>query len=236
VEWKNGRAGSGRRSRSSQHRGRGRAHVSTIVRQGLAELLGSEPGIEVVGEADDGAPAVELVGRLDPDVVLMDLVMPGLDGVEATRRITTDHPRTRVLALTSYGSDGKLFPALEAGAIGFLLKDTALEDLVHAIKQAAHGYSALSPAIAPRLMDELRQANVQGRAREPLTGRETEILEAIAHGLSNDDIADRLCISPATVRTHTTHVFAKLGLASRTQATLYALKHGIARLEADEEP
>jgi NarL family two-component system response regulator LiaR len=203
-----------------------------VVRHGLGVLLGTDPGLEVVGEAASGEEAVEKVPDLKPDVVLMDLVMPGIGGAEATRRIVAENPGVGILVLTSYGSDRKLFPALDAGALGFLLKDSSAEQLVRAIGQVARGQSSLSPAIARRLVRE-----VGGEPpREPLTQREIEVLRAMAKGFSNDGIARELCISPATVRTHVSNILAKLNVSRRTQAVLYALKHGIADLDDDEEP
>jgi len=201
-----------------------------VVRQGLKMLLGTEPGIEVVGEAANGEEAVELARSVDHDVILMDLVMPELDGVEATRRILEScSENSRVLVLTNYSSDEKLFPALDAGALGFLLKDSTGDELVQAIRQVSRGLSSLSPGIARRLVGEF--SHESGVPGEPLTHREREILRVMAHGHSNDEIAEELCISPATVRTHITHILAKLNVTRRTQAILYALKHGIASLD-----
>ena len=201
-----------------------------VVRQGLKFLLGTEPGFEVVGEASNGEHAVELAQNLGPDVILMDLVMPEVGGVEATRRILERcSENTRVLVLTNYSSDEKLFPALDAGALGFLLKDSTADELVQAIRQVARGLSALSPGIARRLVGEF--SHEPGEPQEPLTHREREILRVMARGHSNDEIAEELCVSPATVRTHITHILAKLNVTRRTQAILYALKHGIASLD-----
>ena len=201
-----------------------------VVRQGLKFLLDTEPGFEVVGEASNGEQAVELTRDLGPDVILMDLVMPEVDGVEATRRILQRcSEATRVLVLTNYSSDEKLFPALDAGALGFLLKDSTADELVQAIRQVSRGLSSLSPGIARRLVGEV--SHESGVPGEPLTRREREILRVMAHGHSNDDIAKELCISPATVRTHITHILAKLNVTRRTQAILYALRHGIASLD-----
>jgi NarL family two-component system response regulator LiaR len=205
-----------------------------VVRHGLQVLLRDIEGIDVVGEAADGTEALELAGTLSPDVVLMDLVMPGMNGVDATRRIATKYPKIGVLVLTSYSSDTKLFPAIDAGALGFMLKDAAADDLVHAIRQVALGRPSFSPAVTRRLVRELAQTPDNEPPDEKLTGRETEVLREVAHGLSNEEIGDILCISPATVRTHLGNIFAKLHLTRRTQAALYALKHGIATLDSDE--
>ena len=187
----------------------------------------------MVGEAANGQEAIRLAADLGHDVILMDLVMPDVDGVEATRRILERYPKTRVLVLTSYGSDEKLFPALDAGALGFLLKDATGDELVDAIRQVARGLSSLSPPIARRLVNSVSHHTFE-KQPDHLTERETEILRVLAHGHSNEEIGELLHISPATVRTHLTQIFAKLGLTRRTQAMLYALKHGIAELEDDE--
>jgi NarL family two-component system response regulator LiaR len=206
-----------------------------VVRHGLRVLLGTDPELEVVGEAGSGSAALRLFDRLSPDVVLMDLVMPEPDGVETTRCILAQDPAARVLVLTSFGADRKLFPALDAGALGFLLKDSTAEQLVRAIRQVARGQSSLSPAIAKRLVREVSRDPDDGHANAPLTERETEVLRSVAHGHSNEEIAKELCISPATVRTHVSNILAKLNLARRTQAMLYAFKHGIAELEQEED-
>jgi NarL family two-component system response regulator LiaR len=202
-----------------------------VVRRGVRALLATEPGIEVVGEASDGLEAVEQVERLEPDVVVMDLVMPKLDGVEALNRIRERRPQTHVLVLTSFGSDSKLFPAVKAGATGYLLKDTPPEDLVRAIRDAAAGRSTLHPAVARRVLLEMSREKRPAGPDEPLTPRERELLGLVARGLANDQIADELCISPATVRTHISHILFKLNLDNRTQAALYALREGLASLD-----
>jgi DNA-binding NarL/FixJ family response regulator len=207
-----------------------------VVRQGLRDLLEDAPGIEIVGEAENGEQAVEATKRLRPEVVLMDLVMPGTDGTAATRRILEDRPETRILVLTSYGADDKLFAALKAGAQGFLLKDATGDELVRAIRRTAAGQGALSPAAARRLVEEFARPTGKAALEESLTEREIDVLREIAHGLSNEEIAERLFISPATVRTHIGHILAKLHLSRRTQAVLYALRHGIAGLEDGETP
>jgi NarL family two-component system response regulator LiaR len=204
-----------------------------VVRHGLKVLLGTEPGMEVVGEAADGAEAIEMASRFLPDVVLMDLVMPGMDGVAATRQVLAANPETHVLVLTSFGADRKLFPALDAGALGFMLKDSTAEELVTAIRRVARGQSSLSPRIAGRLVREVSGEPSDDAPTDPLTQREIEVLRTIARGLSNEEIAEVLHISPATVRTHVSNILAKLNLTRRTQALLYALKHGIAELEEE---
>jgi len=202
-----------------------------IVRKGVRALLATEADIEVVGEAADGKEAVEKAERLHPDVVLMDLVMPEMDGIEATRRITTRQPETRILVLTSFAEDEKVFPALKAGALGYLLKDAGPEELVRAIRQVYCGESSLHPAIARKVLQELSRPPEQPPTPEPLTERELEVLRLIAKGKSNREIAEELVISEATVRTHVSNILGKLQLASRTQAALYALREGIAELE-----
>ena len=202
-----------------------------IVRKGLRALLETEPDLDVVGEAADGQEAVEQAVRLQPDVILMDLVMPGLDGVEATRQIMSHRPEAHILVLTSYGSDNKIFPAIKAGALGFLLKDTRPQELVAAIHQAAAGLSALDPVVARRLLREFSHDDGDRAPSEPLTEREIEVLRLVARGLSNERIGEQLFISEATVRTHVSNILTKLNLTNRTQAALYALRVGLASLD-----
>ncbi len=204
-----------------------------IVRKGLRALLVTEPGLEVVGEAENGEQAVAEARRLCPDVVLMDLVMPGMDGLEATRRITAgQHPEgtPRVLVLTSFAADDKVFPALRAGALGYLLKDSGPEELVRAIQQVHRGESSLHPSIARRLLQELAGPGQRDPVVEALTEREIDVLRLVAQGQSNRQIAEGLCISEATVRTHVSSILSKLHVDSRTQAALYALREGLASL------
>lgn len=203
----------------------------TVVRRGLAALLATEPGIRVVGEAATGFEAVERAAALRPQVILMDLVMPGMDGVEATARILAHDPEAQVLVLTSFGSDAKLFPAVRAGAVGYLLKDTTPEDLVRAIRRTAAGESPLNPGVARRLLRELAHEEREAPKGEALSPRETEVLRLLARGLGNAAIGERLFISEATVRTHVSSVLAKLGVANRTQAALYALREGLASID-----
>jgi NarL family two-component system response regulator LiaR len=202
-----------------------------IVRKGIRALLATEPELEVVGEAKDGRAAVAEVERLCPDVILMDLVMPEMDGIEAIRRITAKDPEARILVLTSFAADDKLFPAIKAGASGYLLKDSDPKDLVGAIRQVYRGESSLHPTIARKLLQELSQPPERGPAPESLTERELEVLRLVAQGRSNRQIAEQLVISGATVRTHVSNILGKLHLASRTQAALYALQAGLASLD-----
>jgi NarL family two-component system response regulator LiaR len=202
-----------------------------IVRKGIRMLLSMAPGIEVVGEADDGREAVHQVMDLRPDVTLMDLVMPKMDGIEAIQRIMAQLPEARILVLTSFSTDDKVFPAIKAGALGYLLKDTDPKELVKAIRQVHEGESSLHPAIARKLLQELAPPPAQQRAPvDPLTEREVEVLRQVAQGKSNKQIANDLMISEGTVRTHVSNILSKLHLASRTQATLYALREGLASL------
>jgi NarL family two-component system response regulator LiaR len=208
-----------------------------IVRKGICALLSTEEGIEVVGEAADGQRAIEQVERLRPDVVLMDLVMPGVDGLAATRRISADWPETRILVLTSFAGVDKIMPAIKAGALGYLLKDSDPEVLVDSIRQVFCGNSSLHPSVARALLEEVARpldSSANGRLMEPLTEREAEVLRFVARGWCNQEIADALTISEATVRAHVSHILAKLDLASRTQAAIYALRMGWASL-ADQE-
>lgn len=202
-----------------------------IVRKGICALLDTEPGIEVVGEARNGAEAIALARRVQPDVVLMDLVMPEVDGIAAIRTINSELPNSRVLVLTSFATDEKVLPALKAGAQGYLLKVSGPDEVVAAIRQIHAGESWLHPAIARRLLQEISGPPSQKPASDPLTPREVEVLRLIAQGHSNREIAEILVISDATVRTHVSNILGKLHLASRTQAALYALREGLASLE-----
>jgi DNA-binding NarL/FixJ family response regulator len=197
-----------------------------VVRDGLTMLVGLIDGVEVVGTAADGIEAVEQAGRERPDVVLMDLRMPGLEGAEATRRIRADHPDIQVLVLTTYADDESLYPALEAGARGYLTKDASAEEIEQALRAVAGGRTHLDPAIQQRLV-----AAVLGAQPEPLpdnlTPREVEVLKLIAAGLSNGEIAAALVVSGATVKTHVNRIFAKIGARDRAQAVRYAFEHGI---------
>ena len=203
----------------------------TIVRKGIRALLAQVGDIEVVGEADDGEQAVALTEQLRPDVVLMDLLMPGTDGIEATRRIVERQPGVRVLVLTSFASDDKVFPAIKAGALGYLLKDSDPQDLVQAIHQVYRGESSLHPTIARKVLQELSHPTDRPLTPDPLSERELDVLRLMAQGLGNQGIAARLTISEATVRSHVSNILSKLHLANRIQAALYALREGIVSLD-----
>jgi len=202
-----------------------------ILRKGIRALLSTEPDMEVVGEAADGLETVAQAQALRPDVILMDLVMPKMDGIEATRRIATELPGVRILVLTSFAADDKVFPAIKAGALGYILKDSGPIELVQAIHQVHLGQPSLEPAIALRLLHELSHPPQQPLTPDPLTQRELEVLRLVAQGRSNREIADELVITELTVRTHVSNILGKLQLASRTQAALYALKEGLASLD-----
>lgn len=195
----------------------------SVVRQGLRMFLGLDPELEIIGEAGDGNQAIGLARDLKPDVVLMDLVMPGLDGVAATQTIRQELPDTEVIALTSVLEDDLVLGAVRAGAIGYLLKNTEADELARAIKAAAAGQVQLSPTVAARLMREVQAPDTL----ETLTERETDTLRLLARGLSNKEIARTLCIGEKTVKTHVSNILAKLHLSSRTQAALYAVRIGL---------
>jgi two-component system, NarL family, response regulator LiaR len=197
----------------------------SVVRQGLRMFLGVDPELEIIGEARDGAEAFTLAQQLQPDVVLMDLLMPVMDGIAATAVIRRELPDTEVVALTSVLEDASVVDAVRAGAIGYLLKDTEAHELRRSIKAAAAGQVQLSPEAAARLM---RQVRMPEKGAELLTERETDILRLLAQGKSNKEIAQHLNIGPQTVKTHVSHILDKLGVPSRTQAALYAIRIGLA--------
>ncbi|MFB7334212.1 response regulator [Streptomyces adustus] len=205
----------------------------TVVREGIVMLLGLLPGVEVVGSAGDGDEAVRLVAELAPEVVLMDLRMPRCDGVEATRRIRSEYPRTHVVVLTTYADDDSLFPALRAGARGYLTKDAGGEEIVRAVHSVLSGDAGLAPSIQRRLLERLSEPEAAPAAPvdapDGLTARETDVLALIAEGLSNQEIARRLHVSTATVKTHINNLFAKTGIKDRAQAVRYAFAKGLAR-------
>ena len=196
----------------------------SVVRQGLKMFLGSDPELEVIGEARDGAEAVRLVNEMHPDIVLMDLVMPGMDGLTATAIIRREAAETEVIALTSVMEDSSVVDAVRAGAIGYLLKDTESFELCRAIKAAAAGQVQMSPQVLTRLMREVRTP-VKGL--EPLTDREMDVLKLLADGHSNKEIAKSLNIGEQTVKTHVSRILDKIGVPSRTQAALFAIRMGL---------
>lgn len=206
-----------------------------VVRRGIRSLLAEEEGFEVVGEAANGKEALEQVEKLHPDVILMDLVMPEMSGVEAIQRITVNHPEARILVMTSFAADDKVFPSIKAGALGYLLKDSDPEDLLHMIRQVYRGELSIHPTIARKVIQELNRPAQEPLTPSPLTEREVEILQLLAQGVENKEIARRLVLREATVRTHVSNILSKLHLANRVQATLYALRKGIASLDDHPE-
>jgi len=205
-----------------------------LVRSGFAMLLGAQDDVEVVGEAGDGATAVEQAAALQPDVVLMDVRMPVMDGIEATRQITTANPACRVLVLTSFDLDEHVYAALNAGASGFLLKDTPAADLVRGVQVVAAGDALLAPSVTRRLIEEVAPAGGGAPRTNPpglddLTAKEREVLEHLARGKSNAEIADAMFVSEATVKTHVGHVLDKLGVRDRVQAVVLAYEAGVVR-------
>lgn len=201
-----------------------------LVRSGIRALLVTESDIEVVGEASNGRDAIAGVKTYQPDVVLMDLEMAQVDGIEAIQQIIPEYPEMRILVLTSFATDDRVFPAIKAGALGYLLKDSGPEALVQAIRQVYRGESSLHPKIARKLIQEMAQPVAKVPTTDPLTAREVDVLQLVAKGLSNQEIADQLVLGEATVRSHVTSILRKLHLASRTQAALFALREGYASL------
>lgn len=199
-----------------------------MVRIGLAAVLSTEEGLEVVGEADSGTEGIRLAQEYKPDVVLMDLVMEGMDGIETTRRLLQIHPECKVIVLTSYLDDEKMYPVLEAGAFSYLLKTSRASEITQAIYAAARGQSILESQVASKLLNRFRQAREEIKPHEELTEREMEVLKLIAKGKSNQEVADELFIGVKTVKFHVTHILAKLGVEDRTQAAIYAVKRGLA--------
>jgi NarL family two-component system response regulator LiaR len=201
-----------------------------IVRAGLRALLRTEADMEVVGEAEDGVQALLQARSLRPDVLLLDLVMPRQDGIEATRQIRHEDLPVRILVLTSFAEDEKVFPAIKAGASGYLLKDSTPQELIHAIRDVYRGESPVDPSIAKKILRELQEPPDLPPAKDALSVREVEVLRLVASGLSNQEIADDLVISEKTVRGHVSSILSKLHLANRTQAALHALREGLAQL------
>ena len=204
-----------------------------VVRQGLSSWVEIKDGLELVGEASDGVTAVTLCETLQPDVVLLDLVMPRMNGLEVIKEIKRDMPDVRILVITSFAEDDNVVAAIKAGAEGYLLKDSPPEMLLQAIHDVYRGESSLHPTAAHMLIQELNQPSDQTQTEFPLTKREVDVLKLVAKGHSNQDIADQLSLSEGTVSTHVRNILAKLNLENRTQATLFALREGLASL--DEE-
>jgi len=205
-----------------------------VVRKGLsAFLVAKAAGIEVVGEAVNGKESVERAKELKPDVILMDLLMPEMNGIEAIKQIKEDIPEAKILVMTSFATDEMVFPAIKAGALGYLLKDSDPDELVNAIRHIYQGEPTLHPKIAQKVLMEISSPVTKTPSEDPLTERELEVLKSIARGMSNQEIALALSISETTVRTHVSRILSKLHLASRTQAALYALKEGLANLDDD---
>jgi NarL family two-component system response regulator LiaR len=205
-----------------------------VVREGLKALIDTEPGLEVVGEAADGDEAALKARLLKPDVILMDLVMPRKDGIEAIGEIKQDNPEARILVLTSFAEDQRIMSAIKAGALGYLLKDASPQELLRAIRDVYRGESSVHPTVARKLIHRIRDP-ADTSAAESLTEREVEVLRLIAQGLPNQGIAKKLFISERTVRTHVSNILRKLHLPNRTQAALFALREGLASAEEIEE-
>ncbi len=201
-----------------------------VVREGLRTLIGTEPGMEVVGEAVDGVEAVLKARTLQPDVILLDMMMPRKNGLEAINEIMRQDPGARILVLTSFSHDDKVFPAIKAGALGYLLKNASPQALLKAIRDVGRGEPTMGPDIASKLMRELQRTSSLPPTEKPLTERELDVLRLVAKGLTNQEIAETLIIGVGTVRTHVSNILAKLHLANRTQAALYALREGLAPL------
>ncbi|MEJ9280349.1 response regulator transcription factor [Ureibacillus thermosphaericus] len=198
-----------------------------VVRRGLLFFLKTQKDIEVVGEAKNGVEAVRLVEELNPDIVLMDLVMPEMDGIEATKQIKARWPEVQVIILTSFSDKDHVLPAIEAGAAGYQLKDIEPDDLVNSIRQVMHGESIMHPVATTQLEESLREEENLPHVKNPLTPREQDVLAELTKGKSNREIASSLFVTEKTVKTHISNIFAKLEVQDRTQAALYAVKHGL---------
>lgn len=202
-----------------------------VVRDGIRSFLTIQPDIDIIGEAPSGEAAVELAAEFAPDIVLMDLIMPGgMDGVEATRKVKAVSPRSQIIVLTSYHQDEHIFPAIQAGALSYILKDIGPDELADAVRRAALGEAVLHPRVAARVVQELHGAKDHlSNPYTELTEREMEVLKCIANGLSNDEIAEALVISIKTVKRHVSNILSKLHLTDRTQAAVYAWREGVVR-------
>jgi NarL family two-component system response regulator LiaR len=203
----------------------------SIVREGQRALIETEPGLELVGEAADGLEAVQLARSLQPDVIMIDLIMPRMGGIEAIEKIKAENPEVNILVLTSFAEDEKVYSAVKAGALGYRLKDASPQELLTAIREIYRGEPSMDPSIAHKLMRELQRSSDLPPTEEPLTEREVEVLKLVAQGKPNQKIAETLVISERTVRTHVSNILSKLHLANRTQAALYALREGLADLD-----
>jgi NarL family two-component system response regulator LiaR len=204
-----------------------------LVREGLRGLISAEPDMELVGEAANGAEAVEQAAALDPDIILLDLLMPVKSGLEAIIEIKQHDPEAKILVVTSFAEDEQIFPAIKAGALGYLLKDASPRELLQAIRNVRLGESSLHPTIARRLVRQFTEPSVPPASDPGLTERELEVLKLVAQGLSNQGIADSLVVSERTVGKHVGNILEKLHLANRTQAALYALREGLTTLDPD---
>jgi NarL family two-component system response regulator LiaR len=202
-----------------------------VVRRGIKSLLSEEEDIQIVGEAENGKDALQKLKSLKPDVILMDLVMPEMNGIEAIEKITAFYPDMRILVMTSFAADDKVFPSIKAGALGYLLKDSDPEDLIRMIRQVYRGELSIHPTIARKVIQELNRPAKEPLTPSPITEREEEILQLLAQGLENNEIAEQLVVREATVRTHVSNILRKLQLANRVQATLYALRTGLTSLD-----
>jgi NarL family two-component system response regulator LiaR len=204
-----------------------------IIRKGMRAVLDLVPDMELVGEAENGKQAIKMDLDLRPDVILMDLMMPEMDGIACIREVRAKRPDARILVLTNFAGEEMIFPAIKAGAMGYHLKDSSPEALVEAIRQVFRGESSLHPLIAKKVLEEFHAPSEHQLSNDPLTQRELEVLRLIAQGHENKEIAEQLVVSEATVRTHVSNILSKLHLASRTQAALYALREGLATLDKE---
>jgi NarL family two-component system response regulator LiaR len=205
-----------------------------VVREGLCGLIKTEPGMELVGEAADGGEAVCQARALQPDVILLDLLMPRKDGIQAIKEITAENPAARILVVTSFAENRRVFAAIEAGALGYLLKDASPRELIRAIRDVYRGESSLHPTIARKLIRKLGQPTDLPPTEDPLTDREVQVLRLVAQGLTNQEIGRKLVISERTAGTHISNILSKLHLANRTQAALYALREGLVSLKEED--
>ena len=202
-----------------------------VVREGLRSFISLEPDMEVVGEAADGVAAVERARALEPDVILLDMVMPRQGGLEALRKLKEEGNPAQVIVLTSFAQHDQIFPAIKSGAMGYQLKDSSPEQLVQAIRDVYHGQTSLHPTIARKVVEELNRESDLPPTEDPLTEREVEVLQLVAQGMTNQEIAEALVIKESTVASHMSNILEKLHLANRTQAALFALREGLATLE-----